>query len=100
MKSTCALSLKRLFDKHQCCARYRWQHIPAETGLCRCGSTPGHPETYCGLRLQVSLIARHTSNDPEKIAKDIQRPKYFDPWQAKEYGIIDRVSPPFRVTHV
>ena len=47
---------------------------------------------------QVSLLARHTSTEPEKIAKDIQRPKYFDPWQAKEYGIIDRVSLPV-MTH-
>lgn len=39
----------------------------------------------------VSLLARHTGQDQETIAKDIQRPKYFDPYQAKEYGIIDRV---------
>lgn len=41
--------------------------------------------------MQVSLLARHTGQDQETIAKDIQRPKYFDPYQAKEYGIIDRV---------
>lgn len=39
-------------------------------------------------------MARHTGQDQETIAKDIQRPKYFDPYQAKEYGIIDRVRPP------
>lgn len=44
--------------------------------------------------MQVSLLARHTGQEQEQIAKDIQRPKYFDPFQAKEYGIIDRVRPP------
>jgi hypothetical protein len=27
----------------------------------------------------------------EEIEKDINRPKYFDPWEAVEYGIIDQV---------
>ena len=49
------------------------------------------PYFICRYGAQVSLLARHTGQDQETIAKDIQRPKYFDPYQAKEYGIIDRV---------
>lgn len=39
----------------------------------------------------VSLLAKHTGHSEEKIAKDIQRPRYFDPYEAVEYGLIDRV---------
>eukprot|EP01023_Acetabularia_acetabulum_P032769 TRINITY_DN3060_c0_g1_i2.p1 TRINITY_DN3060_c0_g1~~TRINITY_DN3060_c0_g1_i2.p1 ORF type:complete len:229 (+),score=36.44 TRINITY_DN3060_c0_g1_i2:78-764(+) len=40
------------------------------------------------------LLAKHTGQSTEQIAKDIIRPKYFDPWEAKEYGIIDNVLEP------
>lgn len=39
----------------------------------------------------VSLLAKHTGNDEEKISKDINRPKYFSAYDAQDYGLIDRV---------
>ncbi|CAG9465537.1 unnamed protein product [Pedinophyceae sp. YPF-701] len=42
----------------------------------------------------VDLLSEHTGHSSEKIAKDILRPKYFNPWEAVEYGIIDRVLTP------
>lgn len=39
----------------------------------------------------VDLLSKHTKQEPDKIAKDILRPKYFDPHAAVEYNIIDRV---------
>jgi len=39
----------------------------------------------------VDLLSKHTEHEPEKIAKDILRPKYFDPHGAVEYNLIDRV---------
>ncbi len=41
--------------------------------------------------LQVRLLAKHTGHSEEKISKDIARPRYFDPYQAVDYSIIDRV---------
>jgi ATP-dependent Clp protease protease subunit len=42
----------------------------------------------------VALLARHTPHSEEQVAKDIQRPRYFNPYQAVNYGIIDRVLEP------
>lgn len=42
----------------------------------------------------VSLLAKHTGHSEEKIAADIRRPQYFNPYQAVEYGLIDRVLEP------
>lgn len=42
----------------------------------------------------VRLLAKHTGHSEEKISKDIARPRYFDPYQAMEYSIIDRVLEP------
>jgi ATP-dependent Clp protease protease subunit len=42
----------------------------------------------------VSLLAKHTGHSEEKIALDISRPKYFNPYEAKEYGLIDTVLEP------
>jgi hypothetical protein len=39
----------------------------------------------------VSLLAKHTGNDEEKIRHDINRPKYFSAYDALDYGLIDRV---------
>lgn len=37
------------------------------------------------------MLGKHTGQDEEKIKKDINRPKYFSPYDAVEYGIIDKV---------
>ncbi|KAL2322987.1 hypothetical protein Fmac_027366 [Flemingia macrophylla] len=39
----------------------------------------------------VKLYAKHMEKSPEQIEADIQRPKYFSPSEAVEYGIIDKV---------
>lgn len=44
------------------------------------------------LYVQVRLLGEHTDHEPEEIEKTISRPKYFDPYEAVKYGIIDRVS--------
>jgi ATP-dependent Clp protease protease subunit len=42
----------------------------------------------------VRLLSRHTGKGEEQVAQDISRPKYFNPYEAIEYGIIDRVLEP------
>lgn len=42
----------------------------------------------------VRLLAKHTGHSEEKISKDINRPRYFNPYEAVEYGLIDRVLEP------
>lgn len=49
------------------------------------------------VHLQVRLLGEHTDHEPEEIEKTISRPKYFDPYEAVKYGIIDRVSCPCSV---
>lgn len=39
----------------------------------------------------VNLYAKHIGKSTEQIEADIQRPKYFSPSEAVEYGIIDKV---------
>ena len=46
------------------------------------------------LRMRSSMeviLARHTSQDEEKIRRDIERDKFLTAEEAKEYGIIDDV---------
>jgi len=42
----------------------------------------------------TTLLARHIGKTEEEISKDIQRPRYFNPYEAVEYGIIDNVLEP------
>jgi ATP-dependent Clp protease protease subunit len=39
------------------------------------------------------IMAQHTGQTVEKIARDFDRDMYMDSYQAKEYGIIDEVMP-------
>ncbi|MHC5721110.1 MAG: ATP-dependent Clp protease proteolytic subunit, partial [Nostoc sp.] len=39
----------------------------------------------------VDILHRTTGQPPEKIIKDMDRLLYLTPYQAKEYGLIDRV---------
>eukprot|EP01025_Chloroclados_australasicus_P040099 TRINITY_DN4174_c0_g3_i1.p1 TRINITY_DN4174_c0_g3~~TRINITY_DN4174_c0_g3_i1.p1 ORF type:complete len:284 (-),score=33.78 TRINITY_DN4174_c0_g3_i1:341-1192(-) len=39
----------------------------------------------------VTLLSKHTGRSEEKIKKDINRPKYFSPYDAVDYGIVDKV---------
>ena len=52
------------------------------------------------LHVQVNLLAKHTNHSKEEITQTISRPKYFDPQQAVEYGIIDRVSNKWSHVHL
>ena len=42
-------------------------------------------------RLMEEITARHTGQDIEKVAKDMDRDYYMTSQEAKEYGIIDTV---------
>jgi ATP-dependent Clp protease protease subunit len=49
------------------------------------------------LRVQAitrELLAKDTGQPLEKIARDFDRDLYMDPYQAKEYGIIDHILEP------
>eukprot|EP00892_Ulva_mutabilis_P011862 jgi/Ulvmu1/9048/UM005_0141.1 len=39
----------------------------------------------------VNLLSKHTGKDAEQVKKDINRPKYFSPYDAVDYGLIDKV---------
>ncbi|CAL5194747.1 unnamed protein product [Lathyrus oleraceus] len=39
----------------------------------------------------VKLLARHTGNSVERVAKVMRRPYYMDPLVAKEFGVIDKI---------
>ncbi|MDD7465224.1 MAG: ATP-dependent Clp protease proteolytic subunit [Actinomycetaceae bacterium] len=39
----------------------------------------------------IDTIARHSGQDPERVAKDISRDKILTAEQAKEYGLVDQV---------
>ena len=39
----------------------------------------------------VSLLSKHTGKDAEQVKRDINRPKYFSPYDAVDYGLVDKV---------
>jgi ATP-dependent Clp protease, protease subunit len=46
------------------------------------------------LRMRTAMenvIARHTGRDAEQVRKDIERDRFFDAQEAKEYGLVDDV---------
>jgi ATP-dependent Clp protease, protease subunit len=46
------------------------------------------------LRMRSAMekvIAKHTGKDPDQVRRDIERDRFFDPHEAKEYGIVDDV---------
>jgi ATP-dependent Clp protease, protease subunit len=46
------------------------------------------------LRMRTAMenvIARHTGRDAEQVRKDIERDRFFDPNEAKDYGLVDDV---------
>lgn len=45
-----------------------------------------------GLRhAQVRLLGKHIGKDNDEIERVIARPSYFNPYEAVDFGIIDRV---------
>ena len=53
------------------------------------GSLKGFLKRACAL--QSRLLARHIGKEVDDIERAIARPRYFNPYEAVEYGIIDRV---------
>jgi ATP-dependent Clp protease protease subunit len=47
----------------------------------------------------LDVLSKGIGKSIEEIEKDINRPKYFDPWEAVEYGLIDQVSESIYITH-
>src|ERR1051325_8250924 len=37
------------------------------------------------------ILAKHTNQPIERIEKETDRDKYFTPWEAKEFGLVDKV---------
>ncbi len=48
-------------------------------------------EVLANKATMIDILSRHTGQAKEKIAKDMDRLFYMTPYQAKEYGLIDRV---------
>jgi len=42
-------------------------------------------------KLLNDILARHTGQDPEKIAREIERDRYMNAQEALEYGIVDEI---------
>ena len=38
-----------------------------------------------------NVIAKHTGREPDQVRRDIERDRFFDPHEAKDYGIVDDV---------
>jgi ATP-dependent Clp protease protease subunit len=46
------------------------------------------------LRMRSAMekvIAKHTGKEPDQVRRDIERDRFFDPHEAKDYGIVDDV---------
>ena len=41
---------------------------------------------------QLKILSLSTGKSIEEVEKDINRPRYFDPQEAKDYGLIDKVK--------
>mmetsp|Transcript_9898 Transcript_9898/g.44847 ORF Transcript_9898/g.44847 Transcript_9898/m.44847 type:complete len:93 (+) Transcript_9898:776-1054(+) len=39
----------------------------------------------------LDILSKGIGRPVEALEKDINRPKYFDPWEAVDYGLIDQV---------
>jgi ATP-dependent Clp protease protease subunit len=42
-------------------------------------------------KLLNDIISKHTGQEPDKIAKEIERDRYMNATEAKEYGIVDEI---------
>ncbi len=47
--------------------------------------------TSSDLVFKVEVLSKTIQKPAEDITRDINRPRYFDAWEAKDYGIIDQV---------
>jgi ATP-dependent Clp protease protease subunit len=52
-----------------------------------------HARETLALRARLDeLYAQHTGQSVEQVHDDMERDRYFDPEQAREYGLIDRLT--------
>ncbi len=42
-------------------------------------------------KLLIDILARHTGQDPEKIARETERDRYMNAREALEYGLVDEI---------
>ena len=42
--------------------------------------------------MQAKYLAHHTKKTEEDIMRDFSRPRYFTPFEAQAYGLIDKVA--------
>jgi len=47
----------------------------------------------------LKILSISTGKSIEEVEKDINRPRYFDPQEAKDYGLIDKASPHFHLKY-
>ncbi len=53
-----------------------------------------HAKESLALRRRMEEIyAEHTGRTPEQLSADLERDRFFTPEEAREYGMIDRVTP-------
>ncbi len=51
-----------------------------------------HAREVLALRERIEEVyARHTGRKPEEVHEDMDRDRFFDPEEAVEYGLVDRV---------
>ena len=62
---------------------------PACTPSCKLQGTSAHP-----LWVQMKMLSIHTGHPVEKIERDTARTRYFSPYEAVDYHIIDSVLDP------
>ncbi|NEP00992.1 MAG: ATP-dependent Clp protease proteolytic subunit [Symploca sp. SIO2E9] len=48
-------------------------------------------EVLANRQTMIDILSRNTGQTPERITKDMDRLFYMTPYEAKEYGLIDRV---------
>lgn len=49
------------------------------------------------IAVQVHLLAKHISKSDDEIERAITRPTYFNPYEAVDFGIIDKVGDSYSV---
>ena len=42
-------------------------------------------------KMFIEIMAKHTGQKPDKVAKDMERNKWMTPQEAKDYGLIDKI---------
>jgi ATP-dependent Clp protease protease subunit len=42
-------------------------------------------------KLLIDILARHTGQEPEKIARETERDRYMNAHEALEYGLVDEI---------